>query len=413
MDMSNEVQGTVDGRNDRVARGAALTERDKQIVAYVAIARYLSTAQLHRLAFPGRSLPPCRRRLLRLAGLWKTAKPTAAKAGVQENFVPAYLRRREYRTFAGEIVEVWALTDAGYLLAELVLKTPLRVPRGDVSADFLEHSVILNEVLVGMVDPTLQPCRECQQTAYRWVPKRKDEYVPRCPCGRLGAAFPRAERLAFRWSTSDSTRLPWTEYDMKRGKNADRVIQPDAVLEIAGKRLFLECETGSHSIVGNDEKKGATVAKARRYFKFMNGQTQFQGTETYYSRTYPDRLPADVVFLVPDESRKKNIVAAFEQLRREGSLLRPTILTMKEAPAVLLGVMSPLMPGTAEVTIEDVHELNKFYSSVVSPIKRARAEARAAGTALPDYPIGTEEARRIIQRIADAITGRKPGPAAV
>src|SRR5690242_17676374 len=126
----NEVEMETDeGRpvpaNEKVERGAALTDRDKQLVAYLGIARYLSSQQLHRLAFPGRTLPPCRRRLLRLAGLWKSSRRRPTKAGVQENFSPAYLRRREYRTFAGALVEVWALTEAGYLLAEQVLGGPL------------------------------------------------------------------------------------------------------------------------------------------------------------------------------------------------------------------------------------------------------------------------------------------------
>src|SRR4051794_3291302 len=99
--MSGDSSGQ-QGMREKVARGAVLTDRHKQIVAYAAIPRYLSTAQVRRLAFSGRILAPWRRRVLRLAGLWKTPKRKPTKPGVQENFRPAYLRRREFRAFGGE-----------------------------------------------------------------------------------------------------------------------------------------------------------------------------------------------------------------------------------------------------------------------------------------------------------------------
>jgi hypothetical protein len=138
-----------------------LTERDRQMVAYLAVAQYLTSRQLQRLAYPGRGVETCQNRLRRLAGLWKTSGARKTKVGVQENFKPAYLRRREFRTFAGEIVEVWALTDAGYLLAEQVLRAAPHVPRADVNAEFLKHAVALNDVLVGLVEPAAKPCSIC------------------------------------------------------------------------------------------------------------------------------------------------------------------------------------------------------------------------------------------------------------
>src|SRR5687768_16690388 len=81
-----EAGKEVGGAVEAVTRGAVLTERDKRLLGSVAIARYLSTEQIHRLIFPGRSLPPCRRRLLRLAGEWKSTNKKPTRAGVHENF---------------------------------------------------------------------------------------------------------------------------------------------------------------------------------------------------------------------------------------------------------------------------------------------------------------------------------------
>src|SRR5438309_859877 len=103
-------------------RGAELTDRDKQLVGYLATARFLSSEQIQRLVYPGRLMKVCRRRLLRLAGLWKTSSRARAPANSpNENFVPPFLRRREFRALTGEFLEVWGLTEPGYWLAQEVL----------------------------------------------------------------------------------------------------------------------------------------------------------------------------------------------------------------------------------------------------------------------------------------------------
>lgn len=409
-ELSEEVAPTESGGSDeRVARGATLTERDRQVVAYVAIARYLSTAQLHRLAFPGRSLAPCKRRLSRLAGLWKSTKLRPTKVGLNENFVPPYLRRREYRTFAGDIVEAWALTDAGYLLAEQVLRAPLRVPRGDVSAEFLEHSVALNEVLIGLVDPTCRPCPRCGRLGLRWQQRGPDAYAPGCTCGHVvteGVA--RAEELAFRWTTTESTRLPWKEYDRKSGKMLEKVIQPDAALELGGRRLFLECEMGSHSIVGNELKFGATVAKAERYERFIHGLADPKTGETFYGRTFADGLPAEVLFVVPSDVRRANVAAALAAWAKGGRRLKVAVHTFGDAAAQLLGVLPPKPQAEAvvpTVSPEEVRALHRFYNDVLVTNKRARSEARAARAAVPEYPGGTEAVGTLLRRLLGAADG--------
>src|SRR5688572_561348 len=98
-------------KGDGVERGrpGRLTDRDKQLMGLLATARYLSTAQIGRLLFPGRSERNLRKRLSALAGEGKGA------------FTQPSLRRLAFRTYEGATVSVWALTAIGYLQAEDVL----------------------------------------------------------------------------------------------------------------------------------------------------------------------------------------------------------------------------------------------------------------------------------------------------
>src|SRR5712692_11662283 len=60
-----------------------LTDRDKQLIAVLAVARYFSNSQITKLFFSGRSPKTMRKRLLRLAGEGRSA------------FSPPYLRDRK------------------------------------------------------------------------------------------------------------------------------------------------------------------------------------------------------------------------------------------------------------------------------------------------------------------------------
>lgn len=404
------------GRGERVARGAALTNRDRQLVGYLAIARYLSTTQVRRLVYPGRTVQPCRRRLLRLAGLWKRSDSKPTKRGVHENFDPAYLRRRECRTFGGELVEVWALTEAGYLLAEQVLRAPQRTPRTDVGTEFLEHAVALNELLVGLVDPAARACSSCTRRGLRWRARGKGVYRLVCACGHEGAqTLPLAEELPFRWMTSESARLPWSEYDRRSGKAADRVISPDGVLELHGRRYFLECEMGTHSIVGGEGKPGATMAKVVRYERFIHGLADTAGSTTFYTRAFPDGLPAELLFLVPSEARRDHVRAALAGWGKEARRhLDVRALTFDEAPRQLLDGDAPITAGagaasetTLRVTVTpaEVRALERFFGGVIAPLKRARAAARARRTAVPEYPAEANTVGELVRRLAAAISG--------
>lgn len=133
------------------------------------------------------------------------------------------------------------------------------------------------------------------------------------------AGFPHPAELPFRWTTTEDTRLPWTEYDRKSGKTLERLIQPDGLLELLAPRprLILECEMGTRSIVGNEHKGGASIAKAERYEKFIGGLADPKSGETFYARQIPDRAPPEVRFLATSEARRDSVHAALATWRKE------------------------------------------------------------------------------------------------
>ena len=362
------------------AGGAAngrLTERDRQLIGALAEARYLSTGQLRRLFFPGRAEQVSRRRLPSLAGEGVCAFPQPS------------LRRLFYRTYEGARVSVWGLTQIGYLIAESVLGRPLKAPKADVGAEFLEHAITLNELYVGLLAAPLEV------------------RAARSISGRVSRPqFARMQHDGFRWSPTESVRLPWTEYDTAAGKKRDRLIQPDAVLElvVARRRLFLECEMGTHSIVAtSDEKQGATLAKVERYDEFLAGFADAHARQTFYQRSYPDGLAPEVWFLVHSDARQRSVTQAIADWRRgrAGVAVRARALTFAQARdefLPLLGVQTPAAPRTADgaVTPEELTAIHAFYRSVYQHYKTARDRARGNKEPVPDYPEAITEVHRFL-----------------
>jgi Replication-relaxation len=138
-------------------RGAVLTDRDRALLAYVAIARYASAEQVHRLFFDGSSRKQTYRRLAKLC-------TPGGKLGQD-----ACLRRLQFRRRDGTAVPVWALTGYGRGLAEEKVSY-LRAPAAsDVGHRFLEHTLLLNDVLAGLV-AALRHAKACTvaRTEARW-----------------------------------------------------------------------------------------------------------------------------------------------------------------------------------------------------------------------------------------------------
>jgi hypothetical protein len=358
-------------------RRTRLTDKDRQLIGALAIARYLSNEQLHRLFYSGRTAKTMAKRLRSLAGQGR------------RGFAPPYLRRLSYRTHDGRYVDLWALTAAGYAVAHSVLGTPVKLPREDVGAAFREHTVALNELLVGLMAPSI-------------------------------GTYARAKQTSFRWLTSDVVRLPWRQYLQKTGRQRERAIFPDAMLELpaARRRLFLECETGTHSIVATtDEKPGSTLAKVQNYASFIRGFADPVKGETFYARKYPDGWTPDVLFLVRTAARAKSVTEAIERwcANGAGAPFAVRALTFDTARDELLRHIrgnastrcrrDDATTAQHELVAAEITALRLFFNATVLAFKTARAKARARGEPVPEYPPRAEEVQALIERLQAASPG--------
>jgi hypothetical protein len=374
-----------------------LTDRDRQLLGVLAEARYLTTEQVRRLVFPGRVEHTVRRRLLALAG--QGAVPLAHPV----------LRRLSYRTHAGGLVAVWALTSVGYLQAESVLGELPKVPKDDVGADFLEHSVALNELLVDLLATPLV----LQTPPVQEGPALKDARARRARGAKISTLYARASHPAFRWEATDAVRLPWKEFDAAENVERARAIEPDGVLDLLGpkRRVFLECEMGGHSIAAqSDEKQGATLAKVARYAEYLSAFADVRARKTFYAEQYPDGFVPEVLFLVRKESRARSINEAIAGSRSLGAraALKARALTFEQAREEflpLVGVVAPASPsptpspagdGRLAVSLAQIELVQVFYRSVRQAYKAERDSARARHQPVPDYPRGLTEVHRLL-----------------
>jgi hypothetical protein len=349
-----------------------LVARDRELVGLLAITRYLTTAQANALLRPGRDESVGRQRLFALAGLTPRRQANRVHRKLPAPvFSPPYVRRLLFRSTAGQRVDVWALTPHGYALAEQTLGQERKVHREDVSEMFLEHWVTLTDLFVGLTGPLL----------VRGVKVRD---------------------LPFHWDPSDSTHLPWKEYDADNNVVRPRVIVPDAVLELPGlkRRYFIECEMGTHSIVSSsDEKAGATLRKTERYDEFFGGYADPAAKVTFYAQAFPDRWPAEVLYLVRKDSRRNSVNAALARWRtgRAGLAVQARAATVADAIreiGALLGPVGPQPPNEPpgiHLSPDEVKLLRKFYQHALmqlgtsgrelpGPLREAALRVRAVLT---------------------------------
>jgi hypothetical protein len=259
-----------------------LRQRDRELVALMGVCRYLTAKQLIELEHGPKTEKAAEYRLRSLSG-----EATHSKVRAIE---PALTRALPFRAFDGSRMRLWALTPAGYAVAGSEVGRLLKVPRVDVGAAFAEHSAFLTDLFVHLVRPFV-----------------RDRIRPR--------------DLPFRWDVADDVELPWKEH-AAAGEVRSRVLRPDAVLEVpeAKRRLFIECETGTHTLTPvSAEKKQATVRKLERYDTYVSAFADPRTRTTHYQQRYPDGWPAEVLFLVQSANRRRSaseaLVAALQSQR--------------------------------------------------------------------------------------------------
>ena len=392
-------------------------------MAILATVRYLTMEQIARLMFAERNTINLLKRLLALAG--------QGKYGVEQ----PYLKRLSYPDWLGQPQTAWMLTPLGYNVAESVLSNPPRRPSAETGAKFMEHGLMLNELYVQLLEA---PLRQALATARR---RAERENRPSRSFTKMKAGlYARAVHPGLRWQSHDEVRLPWRGYDNGHragspGKERDRVIIPDATLEIpgelirtarhgaqtkyAGRRWFLEAETGSQSVEAEgDTKPGATINKLDRYTSYIHsyaGNPLDDDHSTWYTRAWPDGFEPSLLFLVRTAGRAATVNAAIKQWVSQGNRnqINAKALTVEEAATELLGVLGPSWGATLPAGRKGPDQrksqsfasgefqlLLDFSRAAFLVIQNLRAVAREREEPLPEYPKQVEEVRELVARLA-------------
>lgn len=363
-------------------KGAVVTARDRVLISYVAVARYASAPQLYRLLADGRDISLMYRRLRRLSA--ETNRPGESPP----------LRRIEFKRSEGTAVAVWTLTQYGRAVAEDVVPY-LRPPgRADVGAPFLLHTLMLNDVLVDLV-----------------LALRRSEASP-------------LVELPFRWLCENDEQLQFSVFRHEVGETRSSVLKPDAILELpgAGRRIFLEAETGAHSIATADPYRyGAVLRKLERYTRFITGLVPGTGPTTFYESAFRDGLAPELVFLVHSEGRRAKVEEAVRTWSRgrgvEEVVVR--VLTFKEAAGAFLGLLGARSAVTRTqrlVTIDDhrARRLREGFNAVAEALNAARravAEHNATCTHRVPFPaLPTAELRDLRDLIRHDLLGEPRPP---
>ncbi len=352
-------------------KGVVLTERDRALLSYVGIARYASAEQVHRLFFDGRSKKQTYRRLAKLC------RP-GSRPGEG-----ACLRRLEYRRREGTGVPVWALAPYGRNL--VVPFVPwLRPPAvSDIGARFLEHTLLLNDVLAGLVMAL-----------------------------RVSATAPLAA-LPFRWLSEDDGVLEFQNLHRKTGTFSKGVLKPDAVLEVPSRqaRVFVEAETGTQSIAtAHPGRNGAVVSKVYRYDRFVSSRAS-SGEGTWYRQAFNDGFAPRLVFLVHSEERRERIQRAARTVLSSMPMSRLHVLvfTFAEAAGALRAyitegvVASPVPAGGMRLVTMDrrkADQLREGYNQLAEAVDAMRAAVRRhnatpGAVQVPIAPIRMEAVRAL------------------
>jgi hypothetical protein len=282
--------------------------RTRLLVRYLGIARYASTDQIHRL-LGGR---PSRESL----GRWLARLCASDRRRPKD----AYLRRLEYRRRNGAAVPVWALAPRGVDLASDSDPGLLRRAQRHVGHQFLEHTLLLNDVLLHLV----------------------------LACG--SARDPGLRDLPFHWQCEASDALEFRMFHRHLAVTARTAVRPDAVLTIPvrRRRIFLEAETGTQSIrTAQPGRTGAILAKLDRYASYFIGASGL-GADTWYRRAFPDGYTPRLVFLVRSEARRDRVKRAVEEWTGPVAppQFRVVTLTFAEAGQALANYFPPALDAS-------------------------------------------------------------------
>jgi hypothetical protein len=273
----------------------------------------------------------------------------------------------------------------------------LRPPaQKDVGHQFLEHTILLNDVLVGLV-----------------LALRERRATP-------------PASLPFRWLCEEDGTLEFHMFHRHSGTSMPAVLKPDAILEIPGqqRRLFLEAETGAHSIAtANPGYHGAVLQKLQRYAHFCTALAG-EGTITYYARAYRDGLFPVLIFLVHSAERKRRVEQAIADWvgAQKPTSFRARVLTFEESPQTLsefirnrrTATPTPSHPagtGSDEARARQLRDGYNALAVALNAARRAIAEHNARGGCRVELPPAPVEAFRALRDLIRSDLLGEQGPA--
>jgi hypothetical protein len=394
-------------------RGAELTERDRDLVAYLGVARYLSTAQLGQLVFEGVTLHRVRRRLRVLSPDGRAGPGRGGRGdGERASNPQALIRPIEVRSFDGGSATAWALTDYGYAIASARLGVPLEPPGKDVGVDYVEHSLVLNQLFVDLVRSGPTQARRDQRSK-----------------ATFGLYSDNLRLVA--WAGAERARLPWQTVNAERVRE-NRLIEADAILTVtaARRRVFIENEMGTHPIESsNAARRGATLAKVESYERYFNALADPPDRKTFYEKAFPDGFAPELLILVHSAARRDNVLKAIAGAKQKRPDWRITVscalaetavaglgkaiygAAFRPAGAATPGASAPVRrapaPGQGLVlTDTDLTVLSKFYNEATNTLKEVRDRVRelkkldpTVQLAVPAYPAQSDAMRALIVRL--------------
>jgi hypothetical protein len=355
-------------------KAVQVRQRDRELLAHVAVMKYAAERHLQRLVFVTPVLAANRKRRTGEALAINVMRRRLLQLSRGKG---ALLRQLEYRGDDRVPRRAYCVTALGYNIARPLLKSAPPVPPGDKVGDqFLAHSLTLNDLYVELA------------TAKKGLSVR-------------------AASLPFSWR-SESLQLPWREFNVRRGENDERRLVPDGMLELlsAKTRVFIECEMGGHPILRQPNSENDSVmGKLLRYSKFV----QLIGGKSHYALQFGDQWKPELLFLVRSASRADSVNKALAEWRSANPGHPLTVRAADLAGAVAtfaprLGLPSP-PAKKLELESEEATLLASALEQTVALCKSVRhylrehPEVQANGCPYPEYPEQLERALKVAARI--------------
>lgn len=338
-------------------KGMVLTERDRALLGYLGVARYVTAAQAHRLLAPGHDKAVTSRRLARLC---EDGPPPAGGA---------FLRRLEYRRANALPYPIWTLTPHGRALAESVAPGPVAAVQPGVTVAFIERILALDELLIALV-----------------LAARRSEAAP-------------LTALPFRWRVGDEP-LRFQVLDRVQHGVRPAVLRPAAILELPAlrRRIFLEPELGTASLAPTDPRQGHVRRRLERYTTYFLSFADRDMRHRWYGAAFPDGFAPEVLVLATSEARRAKVEAYIrEHLKGCEDRFGARALTLAGAAAALVPLVTPaaqqaqqpppLPPRGRTIVIDDdlARRIRHGLKAFVETYNSIRTETSAHAQVCPTH----------------------------